>query len=89
MAGFINLSDFHAAGDPVAVTISSTVDLITDFGGWPKLLVQAAGGDARFSFTDKDPGTSLHILKADDVMLVNQHAHLKFKGTTLIVTPGR
>jgi hypothetical protein len=89
MAGNIDLSNFHAVSDFVSITISSTVDLNTNFSGYRKLLVTADGGAARYSLSTKDPGTTGHILAQGDSIIISAQSSVKFKGTTLVVTPGR
>ncbi len=88
---FIDLSKFEATGDSFSLSISTTVDLGTHdkTAGASKLFVQALGGAAIYGFSDEDPGATLHSLATGDSVLLRQQPHLKFKGTTLIVTPGR
>jgi hypothetical protein len=83
------MEDFIPMGEAVIVTISSTVDLITNFGGYAKLYIQAQGADARYSFGATDP-TSLFILPVNEARVFNMSSpNLKFKGTTIVVQPGK
>ena len=80
---------FRPVGEAVVVTITSTVDLTVNFGGYSKLFVQAQGGDARYSLGNNDPGTTLFILTMNDARVFDvPRKNLKFKGTTLVVQPG-
>jgi len=80
---------FTPIGEATVVTISSTVDLLVNFSGYPKLYIQAQGGDARYSFGANDPGTTLFVLVTNDARVFDVNTpYLKFKGTTLLVQPG-
>lgn len=82
-------SDFTPIGKATVLNISSTTDLLVNFGGYSKLFVQPQGGDARYGFEATDP-SSLFILVTNDARVFKTSSdYLKFKGTTLVVQPGK